>query len=215
MRAVGGKIGVIMATEEGRSIDLLGDTRLNVASLLMEPVGNTRDVTIELERLPLDEDLTGWNIKAQARLTRIKDAILVDAIVTGFVPLECATCLAEYDQPISESFSEAFRQLVDVKTGAELPNSLEADDDESDDEPGFTIDESHELDLGEALRQWVVLAIPIKPSCGPDCPGPLLRSTDNEEKIDTRFASLASLLDDDESGTDKTREVQDARNDET
>lgn len=187
-----------MATEEGRTIDLLGDTRLNVASLLMEPVGNTRDVIIALDQLPLDEDLTARNINAQARLTRIKDAILVDATVTGHVPLECATCLAEYDQQISETFSEAFRQLVDVRTGAELPNSLEPEDVRSDDEPGFTIDESHELDLGEALRQWIVLAIPIKPSCGPDCPGPLLRSTDNEEKIDHRFASLASLLDDDE-----------------
>lgn len=190
-----------MATEEGRTIGLLGDTRLNVASLLMEPVGNTRDVSIELDRLPLDEDLTARDINAQARLTRIKDAILVNARVTGFVRLECATCLAEYDQGISEAFSEAFRQLVDVRTGAELPNSLETDDEESDDEPGFTVDESHELDLGEALRQWVVLAIPIKPSCGPDCPGPLLRSTDNEEKVDNRFASLASLLDDDESGS--------------
>ncbi len=189
-----------MATEEGRTVDLLGDTRLNVASLLMEPVGNTRDVTIELDRLPLDEDLTGRNINAEARLTRIKDAILVDAKVTGYVPLECATCLTEYDQPIAETFSEAFRQLVDVRSGAVLPNTLETDVDSSDDEPGFTIDESHELDLGEALRQWVVLAIPIKPSCGLDCPGPLLRSTDNEETVDNRFASLASLLDDDESG---------------
>jgi len=191
-----------MATEEGRTIDLPGDTRLNVASLLMEPVGNTRDVTIELDRLPLDEDLTARNIEAEARLTRINDAILVDARVTGLVPLECATCLAEYDQPISETFSEAFRQLVDVRTGAALPNSLEPRDDGSDDEPGFSVDENHELDLGEALRQWIVLAIPIKPGCGQDCPGPLLSATDNEDEIDTRFAGLASLLDDDGSGKD-------------
>ncbi len=190
-----------MATEEGRTIDLLGDTRLNVASLLMEPVGATRDIRIELDRLPLDEDLTGRDIEAEARLTRIKDAVLVDAKVAGLVPLECATCLVEYDQPIAESFSEAFRQLVDVRTGAELPNSLETTDEHADDEPGFTIGENHELDLGEALRQWVVLAIPIKPGCGPDCPGPLLRSTDNEDVTDNRFASLATLLDADERGS--------------
>ncbi len=77
----------------------------------------------------------------------------------------------------------------------EFPLEFPFDDEESDDEPGFSIDESHELDLGEALRQWIVLAIPIKPSCGPDCPGPLLTATDDEEEIDNRFASLASLLD--------------------
>jgi uncharacterized protein len=187
-----------MTIEEGRAVDLLDETRLNVASLLMEPVGTMRDVIIELGSLPLDDDLIARDIKALVRLTRIKDAILVTADVTGTVPLECVTCLTEYDQPVAERFSEPFRQLVDVKSGAELPNSLDVTDDESNDEPGFTIDENHELDLGEAFRQWFVLAIPMQPSCGPDCPGPLLRSTDNDELVDTRFASLASLLDDDE-----------------
>lgn len=184
-----------MATEEDRAIDLLNETRLNVASLLMEPVGNMRDVRIELIQLPLDDELTARDITVLARLTRLKDSILVAAGVTATVPMECATCLAEYDQHISERFSEPFRQLVDVRTGAALPNESTSEDDESDDEPGFSIDESHELDLGEALRQWIVLAIPMQPSCGPDCPGPLLTATENEEEIDNRFASLASLLD--------------------
>jgi uncharacterized protein len=199
-RTADGQIGeTTMTIEEGRVVDLLDETRLNVASLLMEPVGNSRDVRIELESLALDEDLTARNITALARLTRIKDAILVSADVTGTVALECVTCLAEYDQPVAERFSEPFRQLVDVKTGAALPNSLDVTGEETDDEPGFTIDENHELDLGEALRQWFVLAIPMQPSCGPDCPGPLLRATDTEELVDNRFASLASLLDEDES----------------
>lgn len=184
-----------MATEEDRAIDLLDETRLNVASLLMEPVGNMRDIRIELAKLPLDDELTARDVTVLARLTRLQGSILVAADVKAFIPMECATCLAEYDQHIAERFSESFRQLVDVRTGAALPNESTSDDEESDDEPGFSIDESHELDLGEALRQWIVLAIPIKPSCGPDCPGPLLTATDDEEEIDNRFASLASLLD--------------------
>jgi len=189
-----------MATEEDRTVDLLGDTRLNVASLLIEPVGKMRDIVVELESLPLDEELVAQNVRSLARLTRLKDAILVTADVTGMVPLECVTCLAAYDQMIAERFSEPIRQLVDVRTGVELPNSVNTKDDEADDEPGFTINENHELDLGEALRQWIVLAIPMQPSCGPDCPGPLLRSTDDEDEVDNRFASLASLLADDECG---------------
>lgn len=193
-----------MAIEEDRVIDLLDDTRLNVASLLMEPVGSMRSVIVELETLPLDDDLVARNVQARARLTRITNAILVTAEVTGVVPLECVTCLREYDQPISELFSESFRQLVDVKTGAELPKSIDAEGEETEDEVAFTIDESHELDLGEALRQWIVLAIPMQPSCGPDCPGPLLRETDNEQTIDDRFASLASLLDDDDTDVENS-----------
>jgi len=188
-----------MTTEEDRTIDLLDETRLNVASLLMEPVGNMRDVHIELASLPLDEDLTAEHVSVLARLTRLSDGILVVAEVSATVPLECATCLAEYDEQIAERFSESFRQLVDVRTGAALPVEVPDEDGDVDDEPGFTIDESHELDLGEAVRQWIVLAIPMQPSCGPNCPGPLIRTTSEDEQADNRFASLASLLDDDES----------------
>lgn len=185
-----------MATEEDRTIDLLDETRLNVASLLMEPVGNMRDVHIELASLPLDDGLVADQVAALARLTRLKDGILVVGDVTAVVPLECATCLAEYNQQINERFSESFRQLVDVRSGAALPAESGDEDGETDDEPAFTIDESHELDLGEAIRQWIVLAIPMQPSCGPDCPGPLFHATGEDEEADNRFASLASLLDD-------------------
>ncbi len=190
-----------MATEEDRTIDLLDETRLNVASLLMEPVGNMRDVRIELATLPLDDGLVADHVAVLARLTRLKDGILVVGDVKAVVPLECATCLAEYDQQINERFSEPFRQLVDVRTGAALPTEPGTEDGDVEEEPAFTIDESHELDLGEAIRQWIVLAIPMQPSCGPDCPGPLLQATGEDEPTDTRFASLASLLEEDEPGS--------------
>ena len=185
-----------MATESDRPIDLLDETRLNVASLLMEPVGNTRDLSIALASLPLDDELVAQDIRASARLTRLKGGILVDGHVAATVPLECVTCLDAFDQDVDETFSESFWQVVDVRTGAAIPpGDLEGD--ESDQyEPGFTIDESHELDVGEALRQWIVLAIPMQPSCGPNCPGPLIRSTSTDDVTDNRFATLASLLDD-------------------
>ncbi|CAA9553907.1 MAG: hypothetical protein AVDCRST_MAG87-1070 [uncultured Thermomicrobiales bacterium] len=187
-----------MATDQDRAIDLNGDTRLNVASLLLEPVGATREIRVSLPRLELGDGLAATDVIAPARLTRLKGQILVKADVTGTVRLECVTCLTEYDQPIRESFSESFHQTVDVRTGSGLTKPRErllaGDEDE---EPGFVIDDNHEIDLAEALRQWIVLSIPMQPSCGPDCPGPLLRSTDPEQAGDARLAGLASLLDDD------------------
>jgi uncharacterized protein len=187
-----------MAIEEGRPIDLVDETRLNVASLLMEPVGTMRDIRIEMASLPLDDGLVAEQISALARLTRLHNAVLVSAAVQATVPMECVACLDEYDQLIGERFSETFRQTVDVRTGAVLPEPATEEDEVIDDEPAFTIDESHELDLGEAIRQWILLAIPMQPSCGPDCRGPLLRSTGGDEPVDNQFASLASLLDDGE-----------------
>lgn len=187
-----------MATDQDRAIDLIDDTRLNVASLLLEPVGSAREIRVSLRKLDLGDGLVAVDIVAQARLVRLKGQILVTADVTGTVPLECVTCLAEYDQPIRESFSESFHQTVDVRTGSDLSKPRERLLIETDEEePGFVIDDNHEIDLAEALRQWIVLSIPMQPSCGPDCPGPLLRSTEPDQTGDHRFAELASLLDDD------------------
>jgi uncharacterized protein len=35
----------------------------------------------------------------------------------------------------------------------------------------FTIDDNNILDLGELIRQYVLLNLPMKPLCRPDCPG--------------------------------------------
>lgn len=182
-----------MTTDERRIALVRNDTRINVASLLQEPVGATRELQLQLNRLVLDTDLEAQHVSAQVVLTRLKDAVLVDARVSAEVPLECASCLAEYRQFVEESFSEPYRQNVDVRTGA-LLTTPEHYDDLGDDEPAFTIDESHELDLGEAIRQWLILAIPMQPSCGAGCQGSLIVGEESADAFDDRFAGLADLL---------------------
>jgi uncharacterized protein len=186
-----------MVADNGRIVDLTDDTRLNVASLLMEPVGNTRDVELFLTAFPLDDELVARNVEMQATLTRLRDQILLSAHVQGHVQLECARCLREYDQPFEETFTEQFFQKVDVRSGAELtPETSTGVDGEEDDDVRFSISENHELDLGESLRQWILLALPMRPTCGESCPGPLFTSTDGDTSASGRFADLARLLDD-------------------
>ena len=55
----------------------------------------------------------------------------------------------------------------------------------------------YELDLTEAIRQNLVLAIPMTPVCGDDCPGPELSEQDTSaERREGQFDVLARLLDD-------------------
>ena len=189
---------MIYVTEPGRRLDLLNDTRLNVAALLQEPVGSSREIRFSLDELPLDRDLAAHAIEGTARLTRLRDAVLVAAKSRGVAQLECARCLSTYDQPFVAEFAEEFRQTVDVHSGRDLDHVHEGDVDEVDDEPGFIIDENHELDLAEALRQWVVLELPMRPDCGELCAGPELTRVGDEETVDSRFAALANLLPEDE-----------------
>jgi uncharacterized protein len=67
----------------------------------------------------------------------------------------------------------------------------------------FTIDAHHILDLSEAVRQYTVINIPMKPLCKPNCAGlcPQCGANRNEapcqcpqEQGDPRWAVLQQLL---------------------
>jgi len=58
---------------------------------------------------------------------------------------------------------EEFFPTIDIETGLKLPKP---------EDPGsFTIDEHHILDLTEAIRQYIVTAMPMKPLCKTECAG--------------------------------------------
>jgi uncharacterized protein len=177
------------------AIELINDTRLNVASLLQEPIGSVRDVQIHLDAFRLDDDLIARDVSGTAHLTRLGAAILVAARLKAVVPVECVRCLRVFDQPVTANFTEQFRQSVDVLSGQAI------DDDEltteEDAELEFVIDENHELDLDEAIRQWIVLSLPMRQVCE-DCPGPPAEGQGGAHEVDERFAGLANLLDSDD-----------------
>lgn len=184
------------------AIELVNDTRLNVASLLQEPVGSTRDVRIHLDAFRLDEDLIARDVTGTAHLTRLGAAILVSARLEAVVPLECVRCLRVFDEPVKVRFTEQFRQSVDVYSGHVIEGDELSTEEEAESE--FVIDENHELDLDEAIRQWILLSLPMRPVCD-DCPGPPVEGLGGENEIDERFAGLADLLDDDNDGGGEPR----------
>jgi uncharacterized protein len=189
-----------MSAANNQALAVVNDTRLNVASLLMEPVGATRDVVFAFTTFKLDEELKARDVTGTIRFTRLQNQLLASGQLQGTVALECVRCLDEYDQEFVAKFTEVFRQSVDVRTGATIPEQEFADILEEDDEEetGFNIDENHHLDVGEAVRQWILLSLPMRPNCGKNCRGPLLTSTDTEAAVDSRFAGLAELLGDED-----------------
>lgn len=170
---------------------LNNETLLNVAALLREPVGSTRSYRLHLDTFPLTEETTAENIDGTVRLTRLRDSIMVDVRATGRAVLACVRCLREYPQPFRTKFSEEFHQTVDLRTGVPLDMEAPLSDDDA------TIDESHQLDLAEVLRQEILLALPMRPECGPDCPGPDVTEVGETAPVDERLAALSKLLDND------------------
>jgi uncharacterized protein len=175
---------------------LRNDTAINVAGLLKGQTGQVREYELALDRFPLDDELTADAVRGEIRLTRLRDGVMAAVSATGTAELECARCLRPYEQPFDVEFSEEYRQTVDVRTGLDVKQDMDEDEDTA------RIDDNHLLDIGNVLRQEIVLALPMRPDCGDQCPGPDLIAAPAEGEdgaVDDRLAALASLLDEQDS----------------
>ena len=193
-----------MATDGGQQRELRNDTAVNVVGLLKGQTGATRSYHLLLDTFEADGETTARDIDGDVRLTRLRDAIIARVSAAGVAPMICARCLREYDQPFEVEFDEEYRQTVDVHTGTDLGGEP------ADDELVSRIDENHELDLREPLRQEILVALPMRPDCGLECPGPDVLEVGGEDDasddlVDERLAALASLLGDDQV-TEKKRQ---------
>jgi len=168
----------------------------NVAQLLKSPVGTSlvSDVQEE-EEIQLDEDLKVVGpLTGHVRMRHINQGLLVDGWVDLVLELACTRCLKEFQQPLHVTFEERFYPTVDVVTG--IP--VHADDVED----AFPIDEHHLVDLTEAVRQQVLLDIPVVTLCQEDCAGLCAQCGKDlnlgpcscEPEVDTRFNVLKTLL---------------------
>jgi len=185
-----------MATAGGPQ-DLRNETVINVSGLLKGQVGDTRDFALHLDTLVTDGETVARDVNGSVLLTRLRDGVMVTVEAKGLAPLICVGCLREYDQPFDVSFDEEFHQTVDVRTGLGLGVEIDEEGDQ------FFINENHELDVTEPLRQEILVSLPMRPTCGPDCPGPDVLEvggdpdTGEDAAVDGRFAALANLLKDD------------------
>lgn len=77
------------------------------------------------------------------------------------VELECGRCLDAFLASIEGAVEEEFLPQIDVNTGLPLP--LEGDE--------LRLSENHILDLNEAMRQDILVRLPLQPLCQTSCPG--------------------------------------------
>ncbi len=167
----------------------------NVAQLLKAPVGASLEADLDEEHIELDDDLKIVSpLTGHVRMRRINQGLLVDGWVDTLLEFECTRCLKHFEQPMHIPFEERFFPTVDVVTGIPLPPT--------DEEDIFSIDEHHLVDLTEAVRQQVLLAIPMVTLCKEDCAGLCsqcghdlnLGPCDCEPETDARFSVLKTLL---------------------
>jgi uncharacterized protein len=170
----------------------------NVAQLLQQPVGASRQYTIDEIAAISDPhlDLIG-PIRGEAKLLRTQRGILVTATLQQRVRTGCVRCLADMELDIPITIEEEFVPSVDLRTGLQLTWTPEDEVDEAQ-----IIDKKHTLSLLEVARQELLLALPPHPLCSESCAGicPICGANLNEEpcncadeSLDPRWAALAAF----------------------
>ncbi|MCY3734264.1 MAG: DUF177 domain-containing protein [Chloroflexi bacterium] len=151
----------------------------NISTLLQEPIGSVRRYEVTNARgNGLSSDVSG-----ALRLLRTDHSILATAELSTVVADLCGGCLCEMMLPLELSFDEEFWPPAETGSDDYLQPAQE--------QIGFSVTDG-QMDLSEAVRQYVEMGRPMSPRCGQDCPG-LESDSPSEAPVDDRWAALAAL----------------------
>jgi uncharacterized protein len=126
----------------------------------------------------------GSDIAIELRLEAVMDGVLATGTASAQATGECVRCLDDLDEDLVVDFQELYLYEEAGEDDLSLDGDL--------------------LDLEQVLRDAVVLALPFKPVCDPECPGLCpecgARLADDPEHthgeaIDPRWAALSQLTD--------------------
>jgi len=130
-----------------------------VTQLLREPVGSSQSCDING---PLGDDIEGC-VEGTTKMIRTGRGVLVQCELNADIKVICSRCLEAFSCPLDFVVEEEFVAVTDMSDDSPA-SSLEQPEE-------FTIDDRNIVDLGELMRQYVLLNLPMKPLCRPDCPG--------------------------------------------
>lgn len=127
--------------------------RLNVGYLYNKPIGTSREIPIAFEQIAID-DLDMRNLESLVRVSKTREGLLLQITAEAEIKTTCVRCLEEFYLPVHAEFEELyqFQSRYREETDMILPDD------------GY-------IDLRPLYRECLILAIPIKRLCKPDCRG--------------------------------------------
>ncbi len=135
------------------------DIRLNVSALLQQPVGT--HMVCHIEDL-LSGDQKGL-VSGTITFTHTSRGVTLSGNGDADVTMECIRCL--------ESYCEHVHFTIEEELHPEPGFAHRRGTDGFEECGEVRIQPDHTLDLGEIIRQYIVLHLPVKPLCRTDCPG--------------------------------------------
>ena len=169
--------------------------QINVAQLLKESVGSRRSYSLDEAFEALLETGT-TRIQGEIIITRIDKGVWVSGQIETNASSLCGRCLTLAEHSVSFRLDDEYLPTVEIDSGAPIRVTEEVK------EGAFTLDSHHTIDLTEAVRQYVIISLPMKPLCRQNCAGLCftcgvnLNDTpcDCPTSTDSRWSPLLDLL---------------------
>jgi uncharacterized protein len=126
----------------------------------------------ELDLAYPDTNFQG-KIRSKVRLARFNDTITLSGVTEATVVMECGRCGQPYSNPLSLPMETVFSPQERTETPGGKDEQLEME------ELGRYTYSGHTINLGEFVREQILLALPMVPLCRPDCRGLCVRCGKN------------------------------------
>ena len=127
--------------------------RLNVGYLYSKSIGTSREVPVEIDSLEID-DLLLNDLNSKVRISRTREGLLLQIDAKAELQTTCVRCLKNFFLPVAAEFEELYQFPTRTKEETDLILPMDGN-----------------LDLASLYREYLILALPIKRLCKPDCKG--------------------------------------------
>jgi|WetSurMetagenome_2_1015567.scaffolds.fasta_scaffold572053_1 uncharacterized protein len=167
--------------------------KIDVSDLLKEVGSELKVEAVEEFSFPEEDIKLCSPVTVKLKLVNTGQTVLVTGSLKARVMMSCGRCLKEFEHPVDIKIEEEY-----CKSGSQ------AAEDEWEEEDGerevelkdkdfvFEISEQNVLDLDEAIRQNIIVSLPIKAICSKDCKVPVLKK-ESKKVLDPRLAKLKEI----------------------
>lgn len=128
--------------------------RINVGFLLNQPIGTSRDIHFDLADYRFSPDFIPSSLQGVIRLGRTPQGVIAEGTFDAELNTSCVRCLTDFPLKLHCHFDELYS----------FKNHPTVD-------PGFIVPDDGNIDFAPTLREYLMLEIPIKVLCRPDCKG--------------------------------------------
>ena len=126
---------------------------MNVGYLYNKPIGTSREVPVDINKIKIEELLIR-ELRSLVRVSRTREGLLLQVEGEALIKTDCVRCLEAFDLPVKFDFEELYQFPSRYREETDLILPMD----------GY-------IDLRSLYREYLILAMPIKPVCSPDCKG--------------------------------------------